>query len=51
MIVSLPKGHGRTTCFQLPMVICQKKVSIVVVGVSSRIEVMAFAFDKKKFKC
>ncbi|CAI6372900.1 unnamed protein product [Macrosiphum euphorbiae] len=38
VIVSLPKGHGRTTCFQLPMVICPKKVSIVVVGVSSRIE-------------
>eukprot|EP00102_Acyrthosiphon_pisum_P020486 XP_016657696.1 PREDICTED: ATP-dependent DNA helicase Q5-like [Acyrthosiphon pisum] len=38
VIVSLTKGHGRTTCFQLPIVICPQKVSIVVVGVSSRIE-------------
>ncbi|XP_029341284.1 ATP-dependent DNA helicase Q5-like [Acyrthosiphon pisum] len=38
VIVSLPKGHGRTTCFQLPIVISSQKVAIVVVGVSSRIE-------------
>ncbi|XP_060855754.1 ATP-dependent DNA helicase Q5-like [Metopolophium dirhodum] len=38
VIVSLPKGHGRTTCFQLPIVLCPKKVSIVVVCLSSRIE-------------
>ncbi|KAL4083060.1 hypothetical protein QTP88_028390 [Uroleucon formosanum] len=37
VIVSLPKGHGRTTCFQLPIVLCQKKVSIVFVGLQSRV--------------
>ncbi|KAL5238969.1 hypothetical protein ACI65C_006379 [Semiaphis heraclei] len=39
VIVSLPKGHGRTTCFLLPILICQKRVSIIFVGLSSRIEV------------
>lgn len=47
VIVSLPKGHGRTTCFQLPIVLCQKKVSIVFVGLRSRVNVMALIMIKK----
>ncbi|XP_029341353.1 ATP-dependent DNA helicase Q5-like [Acyrthosiphon pisum] len=39
VIVSLPKGHGRTLCFQFPIVICQQKVSIVFVGLSSRMQI------------
>ncbi|XP_025198107.1 ATP-dependent DNA helicase Q5-like [Melanaphis sacchari] len=38
IILSLPKNCGRTMCFQLPMLITERKVSIVFVGLKSRIE-------------
>ncbi|XP_026820111.1 ATP-dependent DNA helicase Q5-like [Rhopalosiphum maidis] len=39
VIVSLPKGYGRTMCFQLPVIVSIQKVSIVFVALTSRIKV------------
>ncbi|XP_060855647.1 ATP-dependent DNA helicase Q5-like [Metopolophium dirhodum] len=48
VIVSLPKGHGRTLCFQFPILICQRKVSIVFVGVSSRVNMQIARLNRRE---
>ncbi|XP_027843102.2 ATP-dependent DNA helicase Q5-like [Aphis gossypii] len=47
IIVSLPKGSGRTMCFQLPISISTKKVSIVFVALTSRIKVQIARLKKR----